>query len=491
MNFNTGFSRCDISGAIDGAIDDGTEFRDALEAQCCYISDGSESYIICALDLIEMHLDKNIFLQQEIAAACDIPYQQVLIHTTHNHSAPWEEVHGITDFVKKLGTLLIPLCLEAQQNLQAASMQHGTQNVGSELSINRRQYCGEELGHQCFWFGYKIDEKNRSDASPLIKEMKARWKLDSTESTQEPPVYFDHEVDPLVQCIAFYDTSDHCIGSIVRFSAHPHIASCCRDKLYDPDFPGVVRKQMEKSLGAPCLFLLGPSGNLSPKDNNTFTIDTENVPPLPYLGPISNLIPESDQQVLSEMQRIGTAIADAAIAALNNRSKETISQLQFMSQEHPLQLNPDLPPDNAAIEAAFTELDASFEQFKQGKLDAVATQELARQANWLEWAKKTMVYITDDDRRAGHKNMPLSVLRLNDLSLIFLHSEISLATTLAIRQAHGDESTCIVSLTGGSVEYIPTQEMIAEGGYEGLSTIISDDAELQLRQQVISMINTK
>jgi len=61
-------------------------------------------------------------------------------------------------------------------------------------------------------------------------------------------------------------------------------------------------------------------------------------------------------------------------------------------------------------------------------------------------------------------------------------------TSIDLRKAFPGLNLITVSLTGGTLQYFPTAEMIDEGGYEGRATVVSRDAEKGLRAHVSAMI---
>src|SRR5262249_38136631 len=55
------------------------------------------------------------------------------------------------------------------------------------------------------------------------------------------------------------------IASIVNYACHPTTLAW-QNTLISPDFPGAMRELVEKSTGAPCVFLQGASGDLGPRE---------------------------------------------------------------------------------------------------------------------------------------------------------------------------------------------------------------------------------
>jgi len=486
VGLKVGFSKIDISPCIKSK----TGFRRPLEAVCASISNGQSQVVIIALDLIEMPPRECRAIQGEVAKGLAIAPERILVHTTHTHSSPWG-ARETGQQILHLPETLIRCASEAISNARPARVRTGATDVGKTLSVYRRGDAGADLGVQTFWFGYIFrDGDDRPDASALANEMKSRWLRKKPDYTPGPePIFFDHEVDSLVQTISFEDAGGKSIGCIVRFSAHPHLSCACANWLYDPDYPGVVRNVVGKEIKAPVMFLSGACGNLVPKEKVKYVIDWDKVPQFPYMGPSSAFDPADDNELLAEMNRIGTGIAKAALDGLKSSPIQNVSSFKFASQEVALPLDPGLPRTTEEVDCIRKALVSEYEaSLRQGN-PLRELRGLANRLNWLEWAAPiSMNALTDEDRAAGRKNMPLSVIALNSSILLFMHSEISVETTLALRKQYPGLNIWTVGLTGGTLGYFPTAKMIDEGGYEGRSTVVARGAEEKMRKDVSKLL---
>lgn len=301
-------------------------------------------------------------------------------------------------------------------------------------------------------------------------------------------VYFDGDIDPLVQAMYFTDMKDKPLGSIVRFSAHPHTASFFRKYMYDPDFPGHARRLMEKELVGQCLFLQGTSGNISPKEKVKYELwkdyKFENV----YLGPLSEFHAVDENQLQKETVRIGEDIARAAIRALQREKSAKISTLTFVEKPMNMPINPALPKSKEEIEVIRKALTAEYDAYLNTKTENIAEmRRLANAINWLDWGPYyALGFINETDRKNGYKPMPYSVLKINGTPVVFMHSEVAVETTLSLREKYPLLWT--VSLTGGTISYLPTDQMIDEGGYEGRNTVIQRGTEPKIREHINKML---
>jgi hypothetical protein len=359
------------------------------------------------------------------------------------------------------------------------------------LSVYRRGDTQSGLGIQTYWFGYQYAERDdRPEASALINEMSARWKGKyGNYKPDEKKVYFDGDVDPLVQTMYFVDMKGKALGSIVRFSAHPHTASFFRKHMWDPDFPGHTRRLMERELGGQCLFLQGTSGNIVPKEKVKYVLwedyKYENV----YLGPLSEFYAVDENQLQSETIRIGEEIAKAALRGLSREKFARLTNFSFNLKPMNIPINPALPKSTEEIEIIRRALTAEYNAFLNAEGELNELRRLANTINWLDWGPSyALGFINETDRLNGYKPMPYSVLELNAKHIVFMHSEVSVETALSLREKYKAISPWFVSLTGGTISYIPTDRMIDEGGYEGRNTVIQRGTEPKIREHIEKML---
>ena len=456
------------------------------------LEENRQNTLIFALDFMELSFEFCRDIQVQIGKELSISPESILIHTTHTHSAPADYNIGVPEIDRhELGILLIKAAIEAIAKAKPAKVKIGEENIGKSLSVNRRYDTGTGLGVQTFWFGFEYTESDdRPEASALINEMSSRWmgKMGNYKSGPDK-VYFDREVDPLVQTMYFVDLHDKPLGSIVRFSAHPHLASFFKNQLFDPDFPVRTRKLMEKELGGQCLFLQGGSGNLVPKEKVKYRLSDNNKFYNVYLGPISRFYAVDEEKLLSETNRIGEDIARSAIKALNREKFTRLTNVNYTFKPLNIPINPSLPNTNREIDIIRKALTSEYKAYltTNGTLNEI--RRLANVMNWLDWgANYALGYLSETDRNNGYKTMPFSVLQINSTPIVFMNSELMVETTFALREKFKALNPWIISLTGGTLQYIPTDKMIDDGGYEGRNTVIEKGTEPKIREHIAGML---
>ena len=482
-----GFARADLAPCIH----DGTGFRRPLEATAAWIEGDGALVALVALDLIEL---PPLFCEQVCRAAAvrlGIQPESILLHTTHTHTAPWDRELGSGVALDGLDRIVAQVVAKARTAAQPAAIRVGQRDVGSRLSVYRRGDAGPELGCQTFWFGYQYrDGDPRADASALANDMRSRWLGKGADYRPGlEPIWFDHAVDGLVQAMSFESASGQTLGTLVRFAAHPHLASACRNRLYDPDYPVAACDTVRQKLGGECLFLLGPAADLVPREHVTYEVDQAHVRGPGYFGPSSALVAQSDAHVLAEMNRIGRELGEAALDALSDAAPEQLTALAAICRPFAAPLGPLLPPSRSEINRMRRPLLDEYQSYLRRGGSVRELRLLANRMNWLEWAAtKSLNLLSDQERAAGAKEMPVWAVRINQTRMAFMHSEIAMETSERLRTDTADPGLWTISLTGGSLEYLPTAEMIDEGGYEGRSTVVSRDAEEKLRAQLGTML---
>jgi len=483
-----GFSSVELESCIESE----KGYRFPLEAKCMVILEDGQKTLIYALDFCEVYYEFCLDIQAHIGQKLNINPGSILIHTTHTHSAPSEYYRVVSNIDRQeLEALLISAANEALVKATPAKVKIAEENIGKSLSVNRRSETGTGLGIQTYWYGYEYAENSdRPEASALINEMSSRWMGEFGNYISGPDkVYFDGEVDPLVQAMYFVDMHDIPLGSIVRFSAHPHLTACIENNLFDPDFPGRTRNLMEKELGGICLFLQGGSGDLVPKEKVKYRLienyKFDNV----YLGPISTFRAVDEEKLLSETNRIGEDIARSAINALKREKFAKLTEVDYSLKPLSIPLNPSLPNTVREIEIIRKVLTDEYNAYLNTNGTLNEMRRLANVMNWLDWtAAYALGFTNETDRSNGYKSMPYSVLQINSTPIVFMNSETVVETTLTLRDKFRELNPWIISLTGGTISYIPTDQMIDDGGYEGRNTVIEKGTELTIREHIEGML---
>lgn len=198
------------------------------------LSDGDQTVVIVDVDIINIREPDSVNCQQEIALRTGLPAENIRMSYTHTHSGPtgttgrpsWttEGTEMVDSYQEQLRHKMAGVAQAAIQNLQPARFETGSGS--SSIAVNRRFQRPED--------GSVIVGRNWS--GPVDQEVK----------------------------VVRIDTADgEPIAAVVNYACHPITVGPDGD-LITPDYPGVVKRVVEQSTGATCLFLQGATGDIGP-----------------------------------------------------------------------------------------------------------------------------------------------------------------------------------------------------------------------------------
>lgn len=251
-------------------------------------------------------------------------------------------------------------------------------------------------------------------------------------------------------------TGGRTVATLVNYACHPTTLAH-HNSLLSPDLVGATREVVESATGAPCLFLQGASGELSPREQ---------------YGPGTE-----------QTDRNGRVLGHAAVAVLE-RMGEPGTRLRFdgvVESGAPLglwQREPTAVPADVDCTAVVVPLPArpapTADQVAErwSGIDPVAATERLRRATRLAEG-----YLDGDTARH-----PLWVWRLGDAVIVAHPGEAFSALQTTLRTRHPDRALLVLNLTNGpGFVYLPDagsyhrdryqvwQTLLAPGGLELLT----------------------
>jgi hypothetical protein len=182
------------------------------------------------------------------------------------------------------------------------------------------------------------------------------------------------------------------------------------------DWPGVGQNELERRHpGATVLFWAGCGADQNPLPRRSIDL----------------------------LQRHGRAFADAVDVALNS----------------PLQ------PIKSSLGSAYEEIDLKFAALpSRDELESAASGSPPQSA----WAKYLLKTWDRDGGLPSSYPYPVQVWRLGDeINWLFLGGEVVVDYSLRLKSELGRDKTWVASYSNDVMGYIPSQRVLAEGGYEG------------------------
>jgi hypothetical protein len=202
-----------------------TGVRDPLKARALVLGVGKERLALVSLDLGRAPTRASMDAIRAKVKAGGVG--TVLVVASHMHHGPIIELDNWptpkTSYVRQLEDKLADVILKANKDLRPARL-----GVASkEVALNRNRH-------------------SKRAGSPVDREL-------------------------LV--LRVEDTDGKLIAHAVNFAAHPTMRDAAERK-FSADYPGVLAALVEKETGAPCLFLQGAAGDLSPEAGKGGTAET-------------------------------------------------------------------------------------------------------------------------------------------------------------------------------------------------------------------------
>jgi len=219
------------------------------------------------------------------------------------------------------------------------------------------------------------------------------------------------------------------LAVLVSYACHPTVLGA-DNRLISADFPHSLRAHVEASHpGSVAVFLNGCTGDVN----------------IGHTAQASVSLAANSARTFENAERLGTRIADAALAAPEMPMGDTVS-----AREDWVELTLERREGDLSATAALWSAEAqTAEPLRRILLD-----------HWIEWAQ------VNQSQPPGHWTGRVSLLDWGGVPIVALPGEIFAETSLAIRAALGAGPALVISYADGTPGYIPPASEYAFGGYE-------------------------
>ena len=406
-----------------------TSIHDDLTTTAVAISDGTETILVFASTICSM--------PEELCARAKAMVQEktgvskMIFSVNHTHSGPaltntaaWGNAD--TDYIENiLLPGLLKAAIEAVENMEDAKM--GVGQIETRTGTNRRKYL-------------------LSGGISLYRNTQGIY-------------------DPRMCVISFKAADDSkYLASIVHFGCHGTAAGGPHpDAPVTRDWSGVMTDRLEWMTGAPCAFLLGAEGDVSPRDFNREHMCGE---------PVLNTVDQA-------MEVGGMAAVDAA-EALTEIREYFVPEMKIQTGEIRLTYEP--LPDAEEARKALKRLD---EEEVPAHMAYKANYERNRWQKVLEEEGK-------EKKEAFCYDQIL--LQLGPVVIVPHPFEIFTAISMRLDYASPVKYTLSLANANGACGYLPNKEEFCRGGYEIWSSryrtayILTEDADSELIKQNLALI---
>jgi len=386
--------------------------HDPLLAKAMVFEDceGAKAAVL-AVDVCMLDRENVALIRRAIAAQCDVPPENVLVHATHTHSAPAPSDRFL------FGLDFEPYRGDAERLLAEAAKAVARAN--------------EKLAPATLSIGYAQEDRisfnrrlRRRDGST-----KMNWEALQPGFDSDQIVGAWGPVDPEVACLVV-ERDGEPAAAVVNFALHPAILAG-DNWLYSADFPGYLAESLRRTVGEGfvSLFLNGCCGDVNHVD---------------YRQP-------QQGRGFQMAQRVGYMLGAAAQEAIRKRSP--------------------VPADRVAVSREAVSLERmpiSEEERRwcEETLQAAAENPLAGQVDGLPDAFFAQLRLQMYQTQHVPDEVEVMVLRVGDAAIVGLPGENFSATGTAIKGRSAAAHTLVAELAGDAIGYLPTRESFPQGGYE-------------------------
>ena len=240
------------------------------------------------------------------------------------------------------------------------------------------------------------------------------------------------------------DEKDTIIGTIVNYACHPTTLAW-DNRLISPDYVGSMRLLVQSNTGAPCLFLQGASGELSPAEQylgNT-EIAEKNGRELGYavMGTLESMLAPK-----MKLSFGGVIESGAPLAVWEKTPFDPSNRLSAQMVEVPFNLKP--LPSLQEIEREYLECE-----------DRVLKERLLRK-------RGVRIAVGDGDTAP----MPLWIWQLGDSFLVGQPNEAYSAFQEQLRRDLSPKAIAVMNLVNGGIGYLPPRDLYGKEIYQEWQT---------------------
>jgi hypothetical protein len=362
---------------------------------------GGSELVLLTLDACILPQDEIVRLRNAIMRACNLETHQLAIQPSHSHSLP----SLLRKHAERPGGHLIAPYLDALPTVCADLI--GAARASATDCILTWKY-----GRCALAFDRNfIDPANGREVCGLNPEQ---------------------EADDTLLVGRVTDGAGRIVATIVNYACHP-VSLGGANKLLSPDYVGAMRELVERETDdAICVFLHGPSGDLTPRRSYEAHPDAadQNGRELGYaaLATLASMFPPGKQLQYSGIEESGTPLGiwklvDKAAISTGISGRQCITKLKLKSL-----------PSQAEIKR---QLATATERYEIERLErTLGRRELAGDG-------------VDAD-------FYFNVWQIGDAYMVLVPSESYSQLQIDLRDANPEAAVAVLNLANGTYMYLPT-----------------------------------
>ncbi len=446
-NFKVGFSTVNVNPNLGHEIAGyyvkrfAKGFLDDIEVSTLLLQKDGTNIAMISVDVCGINEDFGLDVSNMIEKATGISKDNVYLTATHSHTAPvityndrYPRTQELLDYIAFLKQRIVDSVALALADVKDAKMGYIYGYAPERVAYIRR---------------YKMKDGSTFTCPPI----------------DDPNIdYPIGTLDQRVNVIRFDRVGGPTIVA-VNYGLH---ADTINGELVSADFPGVMRKTIEKALdGVKCIFFNGAEGdvgstNVHPKDGDMN--DTE--------------ISFDNEMKSPGMARfVGRALAGTILQVYDKVHYVDVDEIKIVSKY--IDIPSNMPsPEEMPLARKYKEL------HEAGRDDEIPFK-----------AMQLTTAVADAMRKVRLENGPefftirLTAVKIGSVVYLGIPGEPFTEIGVRVKQAEGWNLILPCSLVNGSNGYYPTKSAYNEGGYETSSSIFKVGVDDVLVENAIKLLN--
>ncbi|MBL7696938.1 MAG: right-handed parallel beta-helix repeat-containing protein [Chitinophagaceae bacterium] len=450
-----------ISDRVEGRWRPGSggtrRLEDSIYVSAMYGEDAKGPWAIVAVDEMEFFYELLDKLEYPLIHEMGISKERLVFLPSHSHASPKFDVH-------KYQKAVFDAVMQAKANRSEVEIASLDLKIdGKKYVVNRRIFVDSVGTYSVLFNDDGVVHDRYLDATNNIQQWLKNLVADSVTPSDPRKKYITSgEVDNNLQALFFRDKkSGEMKGSFLRFAAHAVIVS---SKLMggdvSADFPGYMKRKIEKDLGGVALFAQGASGDLRPLNKE-----------------YSHRFAKS----------YGEQLADEILESYKELKWQPLTTTRYYTQPVALRLDDSIFYSKDVAEKEMTKVEVLYDK------------------EIIPWKKRALqnkfwnLYRTPDNngmirsewRERKRLDLNLYALQLNDKVILAANGELFTRIGQQMVEPFSEKKPLLVTIANESISYVSTDEERENGGYEPSVSIVaagSADTLIQSAHRFLSGI---
>ncbi len=431
-----------ISDRVEGRWRPGSggvrQLADSIFVSAMYGEDAGGPWVIITVDATDLFYEDVDLVDGPVKEKLGIPKDRIVILPSHSHATPPLNPGKFRNAVFSA----VKQAKEDASEVEVASLD--LELDGKKYVMNRRVHV-DGIGTRTVMFndGCVIHD-DYADVTEHIHDWVRNLGVDADKFFDPEKKYItDGDVDDHLQALFIRDKkSGRMKGSFVRFAAHAVIVS---SKVVNgdvsADYPGYLRRKIERQLGGITLFGQGPCGDLRPLNR---------------------------EYSHAYARQYGEELADKILGNYDGLKWEPLTQMTFRSVPVALDLRENIFYSDDELKTEMDKVEALYDK----ETDPLKRRELQNRFWGLYRTPWVHKMIRPEWKESRQVNARVFGFQFNKQVVVAIQGEIFSGIARDMISPYKDKNPILVSIANEYISYIPADAERTKGGYEPAVSVV-------------------